>query len=71
MKLEVNTDKIVELMKAKGIRTKRELADICGIEWRVIYRMFANRTFSKETLWLISDELGCSINDITVPNWKK
>ena len=41
MKLEVNTERIVELMKSKGIRSKRQLADNCGIEWKTIYRLFA------------------------------
>ena len=71
MKLEVNTDKIMELMKAKGIKNKRELADNCGIDFRLIYMMFARRQMSKETLWLVSDELGVSINEIVIPNWEK
>lgn len=71
MKLEVNTERIVELMKSKGIRSKRQLADNCGIEWKTIYRLFAGRVYCKEVLWLISEELDCSINEIVKPNWER
>lgn len=71
MKLEADTDKIIALMKKRGIKNKRELADNCGIDFRLIYTMFARGRMSKETLWLISDALGVTINDIVVPNWEK
>ena len=71
MKIEADTDKILDLMRKRGIKNKRQLADNCGIDFRLIYMMFARRSTSKETLWLISDELGVSINDIVVPNWEK
>lgn len=71
MKIEVDTDKVLSLMKKRGIKTKRELADNCGISWRVVYMMFARRQLSIETLWLVSDELGVNINEIVVPNWEK
>lgn len=69
MKLKVNTDEVLRRMQLKGIRTKAELAASCGIEKKNIYMMFGRNYFSKETLYLISDALDCSINDIVVPDW--
>lgn len=69
MKLKANTGEILRRMEQKGIRSKAELAANCGLTERNIYMMFRRNYFSKETLYLISDALGCTINDIVVPDW--
>ena len=45
MKIEADTDKILDLMRKRGIKNKRQLADNCGIDFRLIYLMFARRMF--------------------------
>lgn len=69
MKLRVNTDEVLRRMHQKGIRTKAELAINCGLEKKNIYMMFGRKSFSKETLYLVSDALDCTINDIVVADW--
>lgn len=71
MKLEINTDRIYCLMKQEGIKSTKQLAINCGIPPKTIYQMFYRGKFSKETLYMIAYELGCSMDYLVRPNWEK
>ena len=71
MKLRVSKDKLIVLMREHGIKTYAELSKQSGVSENVLWREI-NRTgtLSRENLWLISDCLGCAINDFVYPDWE-
>lgn len=71
MKIEIDQRKLEDIMHNKGIDSLKHLADKCGIPRDMLYKAYQRKSFSKECLWLISEELGCAINDFVTPNWEK
>ncbi len=69
MKLRVRQEQIYKLMREQGIETVAQLARKSGLDERGIHQMFIRDTFSKETLYLISDALGCTMNELVEPDW--
>lgn len=70
MRIKIDEKKLAELMEQRGIKTYRELAEVCGIPLGTIYTSRSiHNAASKETLWLISEGLNCSINDFVYPDW--
>lgn len=71
MKIEIDQKKLKDIMQTKGIKNLKHLAVKCGIPLDMLYKAYQRKSLSKECLWLISEELDCSINDFVVPNWEK
>ena len=71
MKIEIDQKKLEDIMQAKGIKNLMQLANKCGIEYDIFKKAYQRKSFSKECLWLVSEELGCSINDFVTVNWLK
>lgn len=69
IRLEIDIDKLRGKMQENGIKSFKELATNCGLPWRQIYMILYRQTFSKETLYFISQELNCSMEDIICLNW--
>jgi len=70
MKIKIDEEKLKEKMSAKGVKSYKKLAEICGIPLQTIYTSRnVRRAASKETLWLLSEGLDCSINDIICVDW--
>ena len=70
MKIKLDENKLREKMKEKGIKSLKELAEYCGIPKATVYTgRHRHRALSKESLWLISEGLDCSINDIVYADW--
>lgn len=70
MKLKVDKAKLTIIMRQRGIKTLKDLAQKSGVSknamWHEINR---TGTLSRENLWLISDFLECPINDFVYPEW--
>jgi DNA-binding Xre family transcriptional regulator len=70
MKLKVDKAKLRIIMRQRGIKTLKDLAQKSGVSknamWHEINR---TGTLSRENLWLISDYLECPINDFVYPEW--
>ncbi len=71
MKIEIDQKKLEDIMQSKGIESLKQLARKCGIEYDILCKAYQRKSFSKECLWLISEELGCAINDFVTANWLK
>lgn len=70
MKIKIDEKKLMERMKSKDIKSYKELAEICGIPLATLYTSrSSNKAPSKETLWLLSVGLDCSINDLVYADW--
>lgn len=71
MKVKVDKGKLRILMRQRGIRTMKDLAQKSGVSRNALWNDI-NRagTLSRENLWLISDYLGCPINDFVYPDWE-
>lgn len=69
IRLEIDIDKLRAKMQENGIKSFKELAISCGLPWRQIYMILYRQTFSKETLYFISQELNCSMEEIICLNW--
>lgn len=72
MKIKVDKAKLKILMGQKGIHTLTELAEKSGVSIDALWRACRKRqeTLSRESLWIISDYLECSINDFVYPDWE-
>jgi DNA-binding Xre family transcriptional regulator len=72
MKLKVDTFKLRSLMHERGIKSYKQLARESGVSLNCLW-IELNRTgsMSRENLWLISDRLGCNINDFVYPEWEQ
>lgn len=71
MKIKVNKSQLIILMRSRGIKTFKELGKRSGVSYNVLWReMNRTGTLSRENLWLISDYLGCAINDFVYPEWE-
>ena len=57
MKIEIDQRKLEDIMHNKGIDSLKHLADKCGIPRDMLYKAYQRKSFSKECLWLISEEL--------------
>ena len=70
MKVKVDKGKLRNIMRQRGIRTMKELAKRSGVPCNALW-IDINRagTLTRENLWLISDYLGCPINDFVYPDW--
>lgn len=70
MRIKIDEKKLKAKMVAKGIKSYKNLAEICGIPLQTIYTSRSlYRAASKETLWLLSEGLECTINDIICVDW--
>lgn len=70
MKVKFNKPQLKIAMKRNGIKTLKQLARECGINPNALYQANSRDSFTAETLWLISDRLGVTINEITYPDWE-
>ena len=71
MKLKLDETQLKRRMKEKGFRSLKDLAEYCGLPKATIYTgRHRHRALSKESLWLLSEGLECSINDIVYPDWE-
>lgn len=70
MKVKIDTGRLRIYMRKRGIRTLKQLARECGLNPNNLYQANSRGQFTSETLWLISDRLGCTINDIIYPDWE-
>ena len=72
MKVRIDEKKLRQKMQEKGIKGYKTLSKICGVSLSTIY---ASRSrygmLSIENLWLLSEGLECTINDIVSPDWEK
>ena len=71
MKLKVDKAKLRIIMRQRGIKTLKDLAQKSGVSVNMLWHEI-NRTgtLSRENLWLISDCLECPINDFVYPEWE-
>lgn len=70
MKVKVDVSKLRSLMRTQGIRSYKQLAKECGVSPNTFWMSKSRDKFSKEMLWLISERLGCSINDFVYADWE-
>lgn len=63
MRLKVEKGKLKELASGRHINTIQQLFDECGLSYCVLREFYRTGTLSKESLWLVSERLGVSIND--------
>lgn len=70
MIIKVDVRKLRSLMKEQGITSYKQLAIESGVSPHTFWISKNRDKFSKETLWLISERLDCSINDFVFPDWE-
>jgi uncharacterized protein (DUF1919 family) len=69
IRLEIDIDKLLAKMEENGVKSYKELAHMCSIPWRNIYMILYRQAYSKETLYIMAQELNCTMDDITTMNW--
>lgn len=69
IRLEIDIEKLLAKMEENGVKSYKELAHMCSIPWRNIYMILYRQTYSKETLYIMAQELNCTMDDITTMNW--
>lgn len=72
MKVRIDETKLRKRMQEKGIKSFKTLSEICGVPLTTIYSCRSRWGMCRiENLWLLSEGLECSINDLVSPNWER
>ena len=71
MKVKLNVNRLRQIMRDRKIKTYTQLAEVCGISYSSFMGGKDRRgILSLELLWMISDELDVSINELVYPDWE-
>ena len=70
MKIMLNTDEVMSRAKSLGIDRLSTLCQAAGANYSTIRNNISIRAgISIENAYLLSDYLGCTINDIIIAEW--
>lgn len=70
MKIKLNENALRQKMEEKGIKNYKQLAAESGVSENSLYSgRHRHGTYNKEILWLLSECLECSINDLVYAEW--
>lgn len=69
MKVILDENRLLEIMKENGVKSYRQLCRECGINPKTFYQSKFYGYISKENYWLIADRLHCHIEDLQTVDW--
>ena len=69
MKVKVDKPKLRRLMRDRGYKSFDQLGEQCGLSPCIWNELNRTGTLSKESMFLISEELKVAINDFIFPEW--
>ncbi len=66
--MDVNYQKLWDIMKSKGIKNKTDLISLAGITTNIVAKLGKGEFISMESLKKICIALNCDVGDICVMN---
>jgi lambda repressor-like predicted transcriptional regulator len=69
MKVYIDKEKVLSIMRGKGIKTIKQLCVGAGIEQDAMNQTFWRKGSSPRLSWLIADFLECDVMDFWSVDW--
>ncbi|MCM1508281.1 MAG: hypothetical protein NC177_14305 [Ruminococcus flavefaciens] len=70
MKIILDEDKLLEIMRKNGVKSYVELCRESGVNLGSFHSRRQHRTLSKESFWLLADYLNCHVEEIQIADWE-